>query len=211
VEVPELPGELLIGALVDDRGLPRTVVDLHLDAGDGRAPCGAVDAVLAVGDRDPRRDRFEEGLAYRGAGPDGGAVAAGNLADREVTLGLERALEARVDHLDAGEPLHVGNAEPARGDEPQGSAVRRGERVAVHLVAEEVRRIRRLGPGHAPGEGRLCLELAHLVAQAADVLDGLLALIGAVEDDLDSGRLAAGLLEHGGQRGAAPAGVANRA
>jgi hypothetical protein len=167
--------------------------------------------VLAVLDGDPGGDGLEEGLADGGTGPDGGAVAPGDLADGEVALGLEGAFEARVDHLDAAEPLDVGDAEPAWGDEAERGAVGGGEWLAVHLVAEEVGGIGGLGPGHAPGEGRLGLELAHLVAEAADVLDGLLALIGAVEDDLDAIGLAAGLLEHGGEGGACPAGVADGA
>src|SRR5215475_9780410 len=55
VEVPELPGELVLRTLVDERGLPRAVVDLHLDARDRRTPGGSVDAVLPVHDRDSRR------------------------------------------------------------------------------------------------------------------------------------------------------------
>jgi len=62
-----------------------------------------------------------------------------------VGAGVLEAVEGPVEHLDAGQPLHLGHAVPAGDEQPQGSAVLRGEGSAVHRPHEQDVGPQRLG------------------------------------------------------------------
>src|SRR5262245_26089018 len=91
IEVPELPGELLVGSLVDRGRRPGPVVDADLDSRDGSAPGRSLDPVAPVLDRDLGRNRLEQGAADEAAGED--PAAAG---PRLLARNSRRGIRARV-------------------------------------------------------------------------------------------------------------------
>ena len=206
VLVPELPGELVLLASVEGGGGEGPVVDLDLHACDGGAPGRAVDAVKAVLQGDLRRDGLEARLAHLRPHPDAASFPR-LFPDCDVFRRHEGAQKAAVPYFNARQPLHVGDPVPAGGDEPERIAVALGQGRAVHLVAEQVARIHGLRDRHAAGEVHLHLDVAHVVAEAADVGGRLLPGVGPVEDDVDAVLGDPRRLEHGGQGGAGPSRV----
>src|SRR5262249_28815475 len=92
-----------------------------------------------------------------------------------VFLRLEVAGEGTVGQLDAGQPLHRGDAVPTRHDEAYGVAVLDGERLAVHGVRQQSVGVQRGVDGQAPLEVHgICPSLER-------------AVVGAAEDDLRCG------------------------
>jgi len=87
-----------------------------------------------------------------------------------VALGVEVALEGHVGDLDVVQPLDRGDRVPAGDDDAQREAVMRGERVAVHRIREQHRRL----TGVADAEATLeAVRLSHLTRR-----------VGAAEDQL---------------------------
>ena len=74
------------------------------------------------------------------------------LADRDVVARHEVAAVLLVPYLDARQPLDVGHAVPPGSDQAHREAVLLRQRDAVHLVAEEVRRIEGVVQRHAARE-----------------------------------------------------------
>src|SRR5207245_3243099 len=99
----------------------------------GRA-ADAQRAVLAP--RDAGDDRFHVHRADARFAPDGFAAvllaANGDIFARHVFAHV-----TAVEQLDAREPFHPGDAEPAGHDQPQRRAVAHLQRPAVHLVSEQ--------------------------------------------------------------------------
>ena len=124
------------------------------------------------------------------------------LAERDVIAPHEPVLEAPVANLDALQPFRVGDAVPARRDQPEREAVVGRQGSAVHLVAKDVLCIHGVGERHAARE--ILRELDLIGARD-------LSLVGAPENDLNAAVEDAGLLQDRGESRAGPEGVANAA
>ena len=163
-----------------------------------------IDAIIRAYLRNPRRSRLEAGAPDGCLGPDRFAVVI-FLADGDVVAPHEQAHEAPVAHFDALQPFGVGDAVPARRDQPQRETVGRRQRRSVHLVAEDVVGAHGIFERHAASE--VLLEL--------DVADGVVKLdlagIGAPEHHLDAVLENSCLFEDRGERRAGPASVADAA
>jgi len=110
---------------------------------------------------------------------------------------VEVALEGHVGDLDLVQPLDRGDRVPPGDDDAQREAVVERQRVAVHRVGEQHRRLVCVLDAEAP------LETARLRRVTRSV--------GAAKDQLGRTGLDAGVLEHGSQRHARPLGRARRA
>src|SRR5215213_8555577 len=119
VDGPERPGERATLAIIgkEGRGLPRLLVDPHLDAREWRSPGRPHDLVVVALPRHLRRGGLEPVMRDGGEGPDGLAVTL-FFTDGDVVAGHEVALVAAVTDLDAAQPLHVGDPVPAGRDQP---------------------------------------------------------------------------------------------
>ena len=112
---------------------------------------------------------------------------------------MEAAHEGGVPHLDAVEPLDVGNPVPAGSNQAQGKAIGLGQGGAVHLVRQDVVAAHGISKRHAAGEVLPDLDSPHL----------LLARIGAKEDHLFGAAAHLGLLQERRQGRARPLGIAD--
>ena len=130
---------------------------------------------------------------------------------------------AVVHHLDARQPLDVGHPVPARGDQAHGEAVRRGQWLTVHFVAEQVVAVERFAERHAAGEllgdrqiksaAGIGLDRSRLAATEDPrvVADCHRAAISPIEDHFGGLLQDTRLLQQRGQRRARPAGIADNA
>ena len=130
---------------------PRSAVDSDLHRCDRCAPRDSNDRVAASAFRDFRRRRLEPGVAHRRERPQRLAVAL-LLSNLDVVTRHEASREAMVGHLDARQPLDVGDSVPPGGNQPYRETMIGRQRLAVHLVAEQVVAAERVAKRHAAGE-----------------------------------------------------------
>src|SRR6185503_5563152 len=119
---------------------------------DWRTPGCAKNDVAAAPTYDLRRSRLEPEVPHGAEGPQWIAAAAMLLADGHVIPRHEVSRMALVAHLDARQPLDVGDAIPARGDQADREPVLVGQRLTIHLVAQQVAGVERVVERHAAGE-----------------------------------------------------------
>src|SRR5262249_24476621 len=154
---------------------PAAAVNLDLGPRDLSAPGRAGDAVLRTLAYHPAGCGIDAPPTDRGFGPKTLAVAL-LLADGDVVSAHESVLQARRAGLDALEPLYMGDAIPARRDQPKREAVRPRERRIIHLPAKQVLGIDRVVERHAAGK----------VGKECEVADRLLPHIAPDEHDFDA-------------------------
>src|SRR5215213_9314294 len=123
---PEGPRELATLALIvkEGRRLPGSFVDPDLDPLEGSSPGRTHDLVRVTLFGHLRRGGLEPAVPDRGEGPDTLPIAF-FFPDGHVVARHEIALVAAVAHLDAVQPLHVGDAVPTPSDQSQREAVQR--------------------------------------------------------------------------------------
>ena len=120
--------------------------------------------------------------------------------DRHIVLRLVPAGEPRGPDLDAGHPLHLGDAVEAGDEQAQRAAVLPGQGGAVHRVGEHHFRREGVGDGEAAGEA----------AGVGVPSQALVRGVGAEEDDFAAVGAEQGFEERG-ERRSFPAGGADEA
>src|SRR4051812_12534087 len=74
------------------------------------------------------------------------------LPNTDVVASHETPGVAMINYLDAGQPFDVSHTVPTRGDQAHRKPMLRRQGRAVHLVAEQVRRVECFSDRHAAGE-----------------------------------------------------------